>query len=156
MEKWYCESIDDIEIKLNTSVSVGLSRKEAENRREEKRKEGRKNLSPLYISNKKSLLWGILSPLSNLLLLLFLIVAVFTYISGEKQFGALAILLVLCFTVILGVMTLSAIRAKERSSLYFIPMVRVLRSGRVKYTSSENCVEGDVILLSKGDRKSVV
>ncbi len=151
MEKWQDLSIEQISEKLNTSVTDGLSRKQARDRRDKHADEGKKNFAPLYMPRKKNLFSCLLSPLFCLTYAVYFVIAVFAFLSESFYFGAWTLGLLTFQIISLGVMTAYAVRIKEKNNLYSIPTVCVLRSGEVKYTSSENIAEGDILMFSKGD-----
>lgn len=151
MEKWQCMSINEVEAKLNTSVTDGLSRKEAEHRVDEMIHNGTRSLSPLYCPQKKSALACILSPLSGIFFAIYLALVLFTVFDGREYLGIYLLVLFITMTVILGVMDMKAIRSKERANMYSIPTAKVIRSGRQKYTDSRNLAVGDIILFDIGD-----
>lgn len=151
MEKWHCMSIGEVEAKLNTSVTDGLSRKEAEHRVDEMIHNGSKQCSPLYCPQKKSALACILSPLSGIFFALYLVLAIFTVFDGRRYLGICLLGLFFVLTLILGIMNMRAIRSKERASMYSIPTVKLIRSGRKKYTDSRNIAVGDIIMFEAGD-----
>lgn len=151
MERWHSFSIEQIEEKLNTSASLGLSRAEAEARIDTEIRDGKKNRLPLYCKKRGNILSLIFSPFASITYVLYLTVALFAFFKGETYFGAWAIALLICQGVLLGILNLRSTRAKERADLYSNPTVKLLRSGVVKYTDSRNIAVGDVILLSAGD-----
>ncbi len=151
MQAWHSLTVAQTEEKLNTSAQNGLSRKQAEDKIESDIRDGKKNRAPLYLKKPRRLLYYIFSPFASITYILYLAVAIFAFFKGEVFFGAWAIILLLSQGILLGVLNLRSVRAKQKTDLYSNPTVKVLRSGALKHTDSRNIAEGDVIIFSAGD-----
>lgn len=151
MDKWHILSVAQTEKKLNTSVTDGLSRREAGIRRSVRVRDGKKSFSPLYVKKRKNPLLCFCKPMCGILIILYIVLTLFAFFDGNVYFGVWTLSLLLLQLAAQGIMTLRAERAWEKSSSYSSPVIKVLRSGRLKFTDSGNCAQGDVIDFFEGD-----
>ncbi len=141
------EDIADIEKKLNTDISSGLSRREARERASEREDVE----SSFFVRKKRNFLSCFLGVVKMLPAAVLTLIAVAAFFMGRVQLGVAVISTFVSGSVISGLLYLSAQRESERMEVYSSPTVRVLRDGREYITDSRNLVEGDVIVLRGGD-----
>ena len=144
-EKWYSLSISEAEKILNTNVSSGLDPKEAERRR--RRGEGGSVYSPVG----QSVLAHASKAASDITVIMFALAALISAFLDDGKRAGLAFVLSL---VALGAAVVGYVLSRrefESGAELSIPRSRVIRGGRVYLIDSENVVQGDVLLLGKGD-----
>ena len=141
------EDIADIEKKLNTDISSGLSRKDARERYDSM---DAADIS-FFVRKKRNFLscfFGVVKMIPAAILTVAAIAALF---MGRTQLAMAVLSTFISGSVISGMLYLSAQRETERMDLYSNPTVRVLRDGKEYVTDSRNLVVGDVIILLGGD-----
>ncbi len=151
MDKWLEMSVDELEQKLNTSATDGLSHAEANIRIDEQRRNGIKNRSPLYCPRKSNVFSLILNPVLSIFVILYMTISIFAICNGAQYLGIITLVLLAVNVIILGIGNLIASRTKEKIALYSNPTVKIIRSGCLKYTSSQNIANGDLIIFGAGD-----
>ena len=151
MIKWHVPDLNNLEKKLNTDISEGLSAREARERLEKHKKRFGVNTKYLFVPKKngtlKSIFCFIASPYTILLLLISLLTAIF----GRGLLGSLVFIVTLAAALYGGIVNIRAERRIDTMKEYASPMVRVKRGGNIFYTDGRNLVLGDVILLRSGD-----
>ena len=151
MIKWHVPDLNNLEKKLNTDISEGLSAREARERLEKHKKRFGVNTKSLFVPKKngtlKSIFCFIASPYTILLLLISLLTAIF----GRGLLGSLVFIVTLTAALYGGIVNIRAERRIDTMKEYASPMVRVKRGGNIFYTDGRNLVLGDVILLRSGD-----
>lgn len=141
------EDILDIEEKLNTDISSGLSRKAARARAAE----GTRENTSFFVRKKRnfvSCFFGVVKMLPAAILTL---VAIAAFFMGRTQLALAVLSTFISGSIVSGMLYLSAQRSSERMELYSNPTVRVLRDGKEYITDCRNVVVGDVIILRAGD-----
>lgn len=147
---YYNQSIEEIARELKTSVSHGLTGEEANSRlatfgyNEFQKKKG------------KSLFAKFLAQFESFMIIILLIAAVISgitgYIQGEGFTDAIIILVIVIVNAIIGVLqedrAEKSLEALEKMSA---PQCKVLRDGNVKTIESRELVPGDVVVLDTGD-----
>ncbi len=144
-ERWYSLSISDIEKKLNTNVSAGLDLKEAERRR--RRGEG----GSVYSSAQQSVLQHITKIATDITFILFVIAALISAFLDDGRRAGVALGLALFAFAASAVGYLLSKRCFEAGTELSYPRTKVIRGGRVYIIDHDLVVNGDVILLEKGD-----
>ena len=141
------EDILDIEEKLNTDISSGLSRKAA---RERALEDGVPDTSFFVRKRRKflSCFFGVVKMLPAAILTL---VAIAAFFMGRVQLAVAVLATFISVSIISGMLYLSAQRSSERMEIYSNPTVRVLRDGKEYITDCRNPVVGDVVILRAGD-----
>ena len=140
--QWFSKRPDELYRELSSSPQ-GLTQKAA--RRRFRRGNG------LLVQKKEgifSIILGVLSDFSPVLLILFTVLAV--ALESDENAGTVITItaLYLVASVLLSIRSQSII---ESICGQRIPRVQVVREGRVFYVLSSNVVRGDIILLSEGD-----
>ena len=144
-ERWYSLSIADVEKKLNTNASSGLDPKEAERRR--RRGEG----GSVYSSVHDSALQHFTRIATDITVIMFVVAALISaFLDDGKRAGVALALALLAFAVASVGYMLSRRRFEEGAELSY-PRTKVVRGGRVYIIDHDLVVNGDVILLDKGD-----
>ncbi|GHT04397.1 ATPase [Bacteroidia bacterium] len=147
---YYNQSVEEIAKELKTSVSQGLTEKEAESRlstfgyNEFQKKKG------------KSLLARFVAQFESFMIIILLIAAVISgitgYIQGEGFTDAIIILVIVLVNAVIGVLqedrAEKSLEALEKMSA---PQCKVLREGKVKTIESRELVPGDEVVLDTGD-----
>ncbi len=150
-DKWHTFASKELEEKLNTDLSSGLSVKEARGRLEKEIRHDGGKRSSLFVPRQVAYFKIALSLFTSPGILLASIISVLSAIFGKSMFGLLSFLLIITGSVICGIVLCNA--QKKQSSMYEFasPMVKVIRGGRILNTDGRNVVCGDVILLSEND-----
>ena len=141
------EDISDIEKKLNTDVSSGLSRRSARARAAE----GGVRETSFFVRRRRKFLscfFGVVKMLPAAILTLVAIAALF---MGRSQLALAVLSTFISGSIISGMLYLSAQRHTERMEVYSNPTARVLRDGEEYVTDCRNVVVGDVLILRAGD-----
>lgn len=148
MEKWQSLSIEQTEEKLNTSATHGISGAEAERIL---KSDAYKNKTPLYCANKKNILSCIFTPFFSISIVIYIVISGFAFFNGQKYFGLWTLVLLFAQLITVGIMNLYAVRKKEKSNLYSVPNVKVIRSGVLKHTYAGNIARGDLVVFEMED-----
>lgn len=144
-EKWYNLTPEQIEARLSTDLSMGLTHRQASARL---RREGKNTVYRTQRPHVSALVWDVLrDPCAYMLLA----AAVLAWIFNERVGAPLVILL----TVLNSVLVLAAYikartliaDAREQS----IPTATVIRGGKQYLIRQDRLCRGDVIILTKGD-----
>ena len=146
-EKWFLLSIAQIEKKLKTNAALGLSRKAARSAwRFYYQRSGN-----LFVRKNKSVGKMITEILSDFSLILLLILSALALVFEEHSIGVTVFGIVVLNIAISTFYYYHSQRSIEQLNLYFLPVAKVIRGGKLYRTSFENIVPGDVLLLEKGD-----
>ena len=141
------EDILDIEEKLNTNISSGLSRREAKERASAS---GQSNTS-FFVREKRPFLSCFFGVVKMLPAAILALIAIAAFFMGRVQLAIAVLSTFISGSIISGMLYLSAQRESERMEKYSNPTVKVLRDGKEYITDSRNLVVGDVISLCSGD-----
>ena len=141
------EDILDIEEKLNTNISSGLSRREA---KERSHANERDNIS-FFVREKRPFLSCFFGVVKMLPAAILALIAIAAFFMGRVQLAVAVLSTFISGSIISGMLYLSAQRESERMEKYSNPTVKVLRGGKEYITDSRNLVVGDVISLCSGD-----
>ncbi len=144
-ERWYSLSIADIEKILNTNTSSGLDPREAERRR--RRGEG----GSVYSSVHGSVLQHITKIATDITVILFVVAALISAFLDDGKRAGVALLLSLVAFAVSAVGYLLSKRRFEAGAELSYPRTKVIRGGRVYVVDHDLVVNGDIILLDKGD-----
>ena len=143
--KWHQLSADAVIEKLNSSASLGLTRREARLRYR------RFGANSLFAPRRRVHNQIIKSLVTDPAILLLVFATVLSIAFGNLWEG---IITLICAAVGIGfALRLRYVEARTGSEIlkHYIPKIRVLRDGRVFTVSAEGIVRGDVILLGAGD-----
>lgn len=143
--RWYAKQIKEIEEKLFTNITMGLTSSQLEINRETY---GENKLDE---KKKKSFFARLLSQFKDLLVIILIVAAVISAIVGE-YIDSVVIVAIVIINAILGVVQEQKAEAsidaiKKMSS----PNARVIRNGENITIPSEDVVVGDIVILEAGD-----
>ncbi|MGM9626184.1 MAG: cation-transporting P-type ATPase, partial [Eubacteriales bacterium] len=144
-DNWYQMTGDDAAAKLKTSGTEGLTRKAA---RTVRRKYGKNEIYPVSKITFYQCLKSItLDYTSYLLIATALIAAIF-----EETVGAWTLVVLVTLNLVAALLTYTkSQRILEGMDRYTLPVVRVIREGRLFMIDQKQLVPGDLICLSRGD-----
>ncbi len=144
-EKWFTMSVEEIEKKLKTNAALGLSQKAATSRSQEKK------ASFFSIKKKK---WNqlLLDFVYDFFLIMLLLVAIFSlFFEGDSIIGSATLVLIAINLGLSFFFYYRDTKSIESMSHFFSPTARVIRGGKLYICDYKDVVEGDVILIEKGD-----
>ena len=146
-EKWFDLSVEEIEKKLKTNAASGLSPKAARSRASMHKKD-----EPFFTVKKRRIDKLILELVSDIFLVLLTLLAIFSlFFEGDAVVGS-AILIVIVINLLWSLfLYYRDRRSLESMSDFFAPTARVIRGGKLYIADYRDVVEGDVILIEKGD-----
>ncbi|MBQ4601615.1 MAG: cation-transporting P-type ATPase [Clostridia bacterium] len=144
-EKWYNLTPEQIEAKLSTDLTVGLTHRQASARL---RREGRNTIYRTERPRASALVFDVLrDPCAYMLLA----AAVLAWIFNENVGAPLVILLILLNSLLVLTAYIKArdliAEAREQS----IPTATVIRGGKQYLIRQDRLCRGDIIILTKGD-----
>ena len=148
---WHNIQINDIEKKLGTSISLGLSEKESKNRRL------KLGLNKLNDSKKENILIRFIKQFKDFMIIILLISAVISFISSYVQntgdyIESVIIVAIVVFNAIMGLIQESkAEKSIEALKKMFSPSAKVKRNGKYITIPSENLVVGDIVSIEAGN-----
>lgn len=144
-DNWYQMTADDAAAKLKTSMTEGLSRKAV---RTSQRKHGKNEIYPVSKITFYNCLKSItLDYTSYLLIASALIAAVF-----EETVGAWTLVVLVVLNLVATILAYAkSQKTLESMDRYTLPVVRVIREGRLFMVDQKQLVVGDLICLSRGD-----
>lgn len=145
MSKWYALGIEEVEKKLMTNVSTGLSPKEVSARL---RRFGYNNI---YKTARKPFAHHAVGVVSDISVILFAVLLVVGLFFGDRKQTAAALILFIASVVLSTVCRIVSALRFENTFDRSYPSVSVLRDGKVYRSDIRDIVAGDVILLKKGD-----
>ncbi len=145
MRPWHTQSPEEVCHQLKTDPDLGLSNKEAAERLAER---GPNELVERGIKNPLLILWEQLT--STLVLILVIAAGMSVFLSDYRD--ALVILAIVILNAVLGfTQEFRAERAIAALRKLAVPLVKVVRDGRVTQISARHLVPGDVVLLETGN-----
>lgn len=147
----YSTELQEIEKRLNTDLSHGLTKKQARERFEQQTRDGNKKSAPLYLPESQTPIKRMLEPFRIVPLCLCLIITVACIAFGDMPLGVWGALLCAFQLAVIGIISAIAKKECERAQQFSSPMVKVYRGGNMYYTDCRGCVVGDLIRFSKGD-----
>jgi Ca2+-transporting ATPase len=147
---YYNQSIEEAVKELKTSITQGLTEAEAASRLE------RLGYNEFQKKKGKSLLAKFLAQFESFMIIILLIAAVISgitgYLEGEGITDALIILIIVVVNAIIGVLQEDrAERSLEALEKMSAPQCKVLRDGKVRTIESRELVPGDLVILDTGD-----
>ncbi len=144
-EKWYNLTPEQIEARLSTDLTLGLTHRQAGARL---RREGKNTIYRVERPRASALVWDVLrDPCAYMLLC----AAVLAWIFNERVGAPMVILLILLNSVLVlaaYVKSRTLIADAHRQS---IPTATVIRGGKQYLIRQDRLCRGDIILLNKGD-----
>lgn len=144
MKPWYQQSKDEVFSQLNTS-SEGLSSQKAKELLE---KNGE---NVLMESKKKTAFQVFLSQFADLLVIILIIAAIISLVSGNIE-STIVIFAVIIMNAVLGTMQhIKAEKSLESLKSLSSPSAKVIRDGMKIEIPSKNVVAGDIVVLEAGD-----
>ena len=150
MKSFYNQSIEEVEQHLKTSLTTGLTVKEALARLQQY------GYNEFEKKKSKSLFMKFLSQFSSFMIIVLLIAALISgivgFLHGEGFTDAIIILAIVIINAIIGV----AQEAKAEQSLEALekmsaPQCKVIRDGQIVVIDSKELVPGDLVVLDTGD-----
>ena len=146
-EKWFDLSVEEIEKKLKTNAASGLSPKAARSRAGMHKKD-----EPFFTVKKRRGDKLLLELFSDIFLVLLTLLAIFSlFFEGDAVIGS-AILVTIAVNLLWSFfLYYRDRRSLESMSDFFAPTARVIRGGKLYIADYRDVVEGDVILIEKGD-----
>ncbi|MCF6410507.1 calcium-translocating P-type ATPase, SERCA-type [Pseudalkalibacillus salsuginis] len=144
--KWYTFSTSEIEKKLKTSITTGLTEKEA------KKRFAKDGPNELQQEERMSAIIVFLAQFKDFMVLVLLIATLISGILGEYM-DAIAIMLIVFVNGILGFLQeRKAERSLQALKQLSSPKIQVLRNKEWITIPSREAVIGDIIRFSAGDR----
>lgn len=148
---WQSLTKEECAKKLGTSLKIGLTPHEAENRRKES---GRNELEQ---PKKKSLILRFFAQFSDFMIIILLIAAGISFVTSYVQqnndyIDSIIILAIVVLNAITGLIQESrAEKAIEALKKLSSPQAHVIRGGSELVADAADLVPGDVVILSTGD-----
>ncbi len=143
--KWYAMTTDEAAAELKTDISSGLSRKEAARRCR------RLGENRIYKTGDDNPFRPIVKMASDVSLIIMFVLSVVGAFFADTAMSVLCIFLTLGAFAFSSVTYLYTKRYFESAASSSLPTVRVRRDGKVYSVSIRHVVEGDVIILRRGD-----
>ena len=150
MQKWYNQTIEEIEKNLKTNKEKGLTQEQINEKIEEF------GLNELKAQKKKSLFVKFLEQFKDFMIIILIIAAIvsgaISVAQGEAITDSIIILIVVIANAIIGV----AQEAKAEKSLEALQKLsghesKVLRNGAILVVPAKDLVPGDIVVLDTGD-----
>lgn len=145
-EKYYTESVPDVEKALNTSLADGLSDSEAKARLE------KYGPNALASKKKRSMFMRFIDQFKDFMIIVLIIAAILSGVLAHEWTDAAIIMIVVILNAILGVFqearSEAAIEALKEMAT---PDAHVRRNGAIITIPSTELVPGDIVLLEAGD-----
>lgn len=148
---WHTLSSIEVEKKLNTNFSRGLSSKEAEKRAKVFGK------NKLDEKKKVSFISKLIAQFKDFMIIILLIAAVISaiisYVEGSNDYmDSIIIVAIVFFNAMMGIIQENkAEKSLEALKKLSAPVAKVKRDGKVVNIESSNLVPGDVIILEAGN-----
>ncbi|XKU94781.1 calcium-translocating P-type ATPase, PMCA-type [Lactobacillus acidophilus] len=145
-EKYYTESVPDVEKALNTSLADGLSDSETKARLE------KYGPNALASKKKRSMFMRFIDQFKDFMIIVLIIAAILSGVLAHEWTDAAIIMIVVILNAILGVFqearSEAAIEALKEMAT---PDAHVRRNGAIITIPSTELVPGDIVLLEAGD-----
>ncbi|MBQ8310580.1 MAG: cation-transporting P-type ATPase [Clostridia bacterium] len=143
--KWHQMTAEAVVGQLHTNAACGLSRKAARSRF---KKQG---ANTLFDTKKRSDTLKTHSPLRDSSFLLMLgAILLSAFFLSPSSFFSIVIVLLICTSAVAFLLQ-RVYRNENHISKYRIPMVNVVREGKMIRISARRVVRGDLLILRKGD-----
>lgn len=141
---WHTQTIPAVLQEAESSAETGLSTPQAEIRLAKK--------GPNELKEKKARSpWKmLLDQFTETMVLILMLAAVISAFLGKETETIAIIAIVVLFAVLGFIQEFRAEKAMEALKKMSVPLVQVIRDGRVKEISSRHLVPGDIILLEAG------
>lgn len=141
---WHIQTIPAVLQEAESSAETGLSTPQAEIRLAKK--------GPNELKEKKARSpWKmLLDQFTETMVLILMLAAVISAFLGKETETIAIIAIVVLFAVLGFIQEFRAEKAMEALKKMSVPLVQVIRDGRVKEISSRHLVPGDIILLEAG------
>ena len=144
MQSWYQLPKEEVLKKFNVGTD-GLSKERAQELLQQNGE------NALQESKKKSPLQVFLSQFADLLVIILIVAAIISLLSGNIE-STIVILSVIILNAILGtVQHLKAEKSLEGLKALSSPNAKVIRGGVKREIPSKDVVEGDILVLEAGD-----
>ncbi|MDR0413569.1 MAG: calcium-translocating P-type ATPase, PMCA-type [Dysgonamonadaceae bacterium] len=146
----YNQTVEEAGERFATSLSQGLTKKEAGLRLE------KFGYNEFQKKKKKSLLAGFLAQFKNFMIFILIIAALISgitgYMQGEGFTDAIIILIIVIVNAVIGVLQENkAEKSLEALEKMAAPQCKVIRDGKVQVIESKELVPGDLVVLDTGD-----
>lgn len=147
---WYTMNIKDVERKLGTSKSVGLTEEEAQRRLNQYGK------NKLEQGKKTSIFVKFIKQFNDFMIIILIasaiISAVLAYVEHSNDYiDSIIIIAIVILNAIMGVIQESkAEKSIEALQKLANPQAKVVRSGKIKNIPSEELVPGDLVIVEAG------
>ena len=143
--KWYAMTAEEAASELKTDLATGLSKKEAARRCR------RYGENRIYKTGDENPFRPIVKMASDVSLIIMLVISVVGAFFADTGMSVLCIFLTLGAFAFSSLTYLYTKRYFENAASGSLPTVRVRRDGKVFSVSIRHVVEGDVIILRRGD-----
>lgn len=144
-ERWYDKTVEQIEEKLNTNASTGLSPKVLHSRQ---KNDSLNEIFPVNYHSFESCFLKVLSEPNVIILFIVAVIAAWL----EQSAVSFVIISLIIFNIIVSAFSYrKAYQIFEDMGRLSMPTVKVMRNGKMFLVKSEQLVAGDVIFLSSGD-----
>ncbi len=149
--EWHTLTKGEIEKKLNTDLSDGLSVREARERLEEEKKRSNGDRYSLFVPKSPNYIKSIFALFATPCVLIAVVVSALAALLGGSAVGILVFLITFVGAIACGIILCNA--EKRSHDLYNCasPLVKVQRGGQTLHTDGRNAVKGDILILSVGD-----
>lgn len=145
MSKFYDVTVDEVLSEVNSDRYNGISKKQVKARQ---RKSGKNRIYPVSKGFFSEYLLHILTDYTSVLLLL----AAFVCVVFNRDRSAYVISGTIVFSYLLcSVVFLRSQKVLENMGSFALPVVKVMRGGRLYISGIEELVRGDIIFLCAGD-----
>ena len=145
-DKYYTETIPDVEKNLKTSLADGLTNQQAEKRLKQY------GSNALCAKQKKSMFMRFLDQFKDFMIIVLIIAAILSGVVAKEWTDAAIIMIVVILNAILGVFqearSEAAIEALKEMAT---PSAHAKRDGVIVQIPSTELVPGDIVLLEAGD-----
>ena len=145
-DKYYTETIPDVEKDLKTSLADGLTNQQAEKRLKQY------GSNALCAKQKKSMFMRFLDQFKDFMIIVLIIAAILSGVVAKEWTDAAIIMIVVILNAILGVFqearSEAAIEALKEMAT---PSAHAKRDGVIVQIPSTELVPGDIVLLEAGD-----
>ena len=118
MNKWHVPELSDLEKRLKSDFSEGLSAREANERLEKAQKQSRGHSKSLFVPRRRSFWFPLFSFVGSPLTVLLLLISFLTTIFGRPYLGILVFILTLAAAIYCGVVSLRAERRLDKMREY--------------------------------------
>ncbi len=149
--KWQTLDILALEAALKTDLADGLSMREARGRLEKEKKRDGGERSSLFVPKKSSQVRAMLSFFATPAIIALIVMSVLAAVFGELLMGMTVLAITLVGAILGGIVSARAQKRLDSMRDFASPMVKLRRGGNRYYTDGRNAVEGDILILSKGD-----